>query len=308
MVKLYQRKRDVLRVGLALWPRILFPAKRQIIKSECGLVTVKDRYDDIVGEHETVEPWVFMRVKNEGKTLRKSLETIEPISKRGVIGYNECTDDSEDIILAWCKEHPGYIPFKYDYEIIPVNSEKYAKLRKGDEKHTLAGYYQAVLDLIPKDEWIIKVDGDHIHYPNIIKHALSLLRNEREWISFSRLNLIRVDGQYKVISYVRPDDHYMIFNRGLNFVNVCGKKKDGSFFAHEALRCFGKGLGALPPPWKPECSNIHLPFEKSYRSAPFNATKLLNLDDFFNYCDVRQFSREFIEAVKRDINLMLNKM
>lgn len=63
-----------------------------------------------------LNPWAFIRVKNEAITLKASLESILPAIQRGVIGYNDCTDGSEEIILEFCKQYPSFIPIKYPYE------------------------------------------------------------------------------------------------------------------------------------------------------------------------------------------------
>ena len=63
---------------------------------------------------ESIEPWAFIRVHNEQKTLAACLNSILPALHRGVIAYNDCTDDSEQIILDFCKKNPGFIPAKYD--------------------------------------------------------------------------------------------------------------------------------------------------------------------------------------------------
>lgn len=47
--------------------------------------------------------WAYVRVKNEARTLRASLDSILPAIQRGVIGYNDCDDGSEEIILEFCK-------------------------------------------------------------------------------------------------------------------------------------------------------------------------------------------------------------
>ncbi|EAH8789004.1 acylneuraminate cytidylyltransferase, partial [Campylobacter jejuni] len=59
-----------------------------------------------------LNPWAYIRVKNEALTLRASLESILPAIQRGVIGYNDCTDGSEEIILEFCKQYPSFIPVK----------------------------------------------------------------------------------------------------------------------------------------------------------------------------------------------------
>ena len=49
--------------------------------------------------NNSVEPWAFIRVKNEIKTIEASLNSILPVIKKGVIGYNECTDGTEELLF-----------------------------------------------------------------------------------------------------------------------------------------------------------------------------------------------------------------
>lgn len=56
-----------------------------------------------------VEPWAFIRVKNEIKTLKACLESIKPVIKKGVIAYhklseNEFDDGTESYITEFCKK------------------------------------------------------------------------------------------------------------------------------------------------------------------------------------------------------------
>ena len=52
-----------------------------------------------------VEPWAFIRVKDERKTLLASLNSILPAIKKGVIAYNDCTDGSDVIIKDFCEKN-----------------------------------------------------------------------------------------------------------------------------------------------------------------------------------------------------------
>lgn len=112
-----------------------------------------------------MNPWAFIRVKNEVITLKASLESILPAIQRGVIGYNDCTDGSEEIILEFCKQYPSFIPIKYPYEIQIQNPKS--------EENKLYSYYNYVASFIPKDEWLIKIDVDHIYdAKNFIKASI----------------------------------------------------------------------------------------------------------------------------------------
>ncbi|WP_337199440.1 hypothetical protein [Campylobacter molothri] len=64
-----------------------------------------------------LNPWAFIRVKNEISTLKSSLESILPAIQRGIIAYNDCDDGSEEFILEFCKKYPTFIPKKYPFSI-----------------------------------------------------------------------------------------------------------------------------------------------------------------------------------------------
>lgn len=49
--------------------------------------------------------------------MKASLKSILPAIQREIIGYNDCNDGSEEIILEFCKQYPSFIPVKYPYEV-----------------------------------------------------------------------------------------------------------------------------------------------------------------------------------------------
>ncbi len=65
-----------------------------------------------------LNPWAFIRVKNEIVTLEESLFSMLPAIQRGVIGFNDCDDGSKEVILEFCKKFPSFIPISYPYEVI----------------------------------------------------------------------------------------------------------------------------------------------------------------------------------------------
>lgn len=272
-----------------LWPKVLFSKRRKKFKDALRIVSVLDRKAD--GVREGVRPWAFIRVKNERKLLLASLNSILPVIDKGVIGYNECTDGSEEIILEFCKKNKGFVPFKYPYKVERASSMKYAT-GELKEENTLAGYYNAVLSLIPKGEWIIKIDVDQIYIPSILKHSFTLPTNKKDVVIYSRINSVRdADGNIKVCGYVRPGDHWLICNIGLNFVNVFGNDDKGKFFAYEHLSLSGRNI-----PYKPECSSVHFPFEKECRIFTGNTESLIDFDDFIRNSNKLEISDELLRV------------
>ncbi|MEH1738767.1 hypothetical protein V6948_01065 [Fusobacterium varium] len=52
---------------------------------------------------EPVESWAFIKVRNEIGTIDSCLKSILPVIKKGVIGYKDCDDGTEEYILEFCK-------------------------------------------------------------------------------------------------------------------------------------------------------------------------------------------------------------
>ncbi|BEK08656.1 hypothetical protein I12384_10820 [Campylobacter coli] len=56
-----------------------------------------------------------------------------PAIQRGIIGYNDCDDGSEEIILEFCKQYLSFMPKKYPHKIQIENPQS--------EKNKLYTYY-----------------------------------------------------------------------------------------------------------------------------------------------------------------------
>ncbi|QOQ98064.1 hypothetical protein [Helicobacter winghamensis] len=127
-----------------------------------------------------LNPWAYIRVKNEASTLQFSLESLLPAIQRGVIGYNDCTDGSEEIILDFCKKYPSFIPVKYPYEVQITNPE--------NEHNKLYKYYKYVFSFIPKGEWFIKIDVDHIYDAKKLYKQFYLPKKAYDVLHLSRID------------------------------------------------------------------------------------------------------------------------
>ncbi len=133
-----------------------------------------------------LNPWAFIRVKNEALTLRASLESILPAIQRGVIGYNDCTDGSEEIILQFCKQYPSFIPIKYPYEVQIENP--------WGEENKLYSYYNYVASFIPEDEWLIKIDVDH-YYDAKKLYKSFYMASKNTAVRFPRINFLILNNE-----------------------------------------------------------------------------------------------------------------
>lgn len=161
-----------------------------------------------------LNPWAYVRVKNEAKTLRASLDSILPAIQRGVIGYNDCDDGSEEIILEFCKQYPSFIPVKYPYKVIRENPTK--------EENKLYSYYNYILNFIPKNEWFIKIDVDHIYDAKKLYKSFYLPNKQTDIVTLSRMDFYIKNNQVFIAKsprgyFNRAGDQNLICNLGKKF-------------------------------------------------------------------------------------------
>ncbi|WP_394958742.1 hypothetical protein [uncultured Helicobacter sp.] len=157
-------------------------------------------------------PWGYIRVRNEAHTLRASLYSILPAIQRGVIGYNDCDDGSEEIILEFCEAFPSFIAVKYPHSVDIYNPQS--------EENKLYAYYNYVLSVIPKDEWLVKIDVDHIYVPDKLYKSFYAVKHIWDMVLHSRINFLVQDTQVEIqkdFAGVYEGDHWLINNFGLRF-------------------------------------------------------------------------------------------
>lgn len=273
-----------------LWPKIFFPKKREEVKENLFSRKRLEREKNKISRKTPVKPWAFIRVKNEIPTLEMSLNNISTIITKGVIGYNECTDGSKEIILEFCKNNPSFIPYEYPHHIIPAHSEEY--LRPHDYKNTLAAYYNAVLELIPKNEWLIKIDVDHFYFKDVMDYSFHLPENETQCVVYPRLNLVRdYNNIWYVINYTNPHDQWLIYNKNLSFKNKIQRLSDGSVRACEFL-VWPKACRYM---YKTECASLHFPYEKCRRNFPYDIKNLKTFKEFIKSADKNDFNDQALD-------------
>ncbi|MBZ7954667.1 MULTISPECIES: beta-1,4-N-acetylgalactosaminyltransferase [Campylobacter] len=224
-----------------------------------------------------LNPWAFIRVKNEALTLKASLESILPAIQRGIIGYNDCTDGSEEIILEFCKKYPSFKPVKYPYEVQIENPQ--------NECNKLYAYYNWVASFIPKEEWFIKIDVDHYYDAKKLYKSFYITKTNKDVLSISRLNIVVTNDQVYVAPhyYEDPIDHWLIKNEDLKWQEVeiidisnWTIKKDplykGKTYSYELLTLKDRNI------FHTELTNLHFPYVKKHR--PLTNEKLLTLKEF----------------------------
>lgn len=205
-----------------------------------------------------LNPWAFIRVCNEAITLKSCLESILPAIQRGVIAYNDCTDGSEEIILDFCAKYPSFIPAKYPHHI-EIHAPK-------AQENMLHNYYNFALSFIPKNQWLIKIDCDHIYDAKKLYKAFYLPKKRYERLVIARIDTLIKDNSVFIRSNAQGNfwnvgtDHWLICNNGLRF-NV--------WFPDKERKLFYEGLFYRPAriTYHTELNNYHFPFIKNSRAS-----------------------------------------
>ena len=209
-----------------------------------------------------IRPWGFIRVFSEMKTFPLMLESIRGAVDKGVIATHVGNSD-ETVAYAkrFCEDNPGFIFFEYPHTVVPAFSERY--LEHPPYENTLAAYYNAVLAHIPAGAWFVKLDADQIYDARLLKEAFRLIQTPRDRVDFPRLNVVINAGHPEALSYICPQDQWVLKKRaGVHFKNVMGYTPSHDFYAYEML------VSDTPFSRTAKALTIHFPYEKTWRNLP----------------------------------------
>ena len=222
-----------------------------------------------------IEPWAFIRVRNEIATIDSCLKSILPAIEKGVIGYNDCDDGTEEYIIEFCKQNPGFIPAKYPYS---VDARYESRKNLKNEKKDLAEYYNYVLSFIPENEWIIKIDCDHVYDAEKLKKIFYLPKKENDIVVLSRLDLHYCNENIYTITrnpLIELKDNFFLKKKNLKFKMVSWEfeRNNKKYFANvEALYRNGQNLTSSEIEKNvnfiySELTNWHFPLIKNWRNG-----------------------------------------
>lgn len=238
--------------------------------------------------HSHLNPWAFVRIRNEIKTLESSLYSILPSIQRGVIGYNDCDDGSEEAILAFCERFPSFIPVKYPHHIDIFNPKS--------KEEKLYNYYNYILSIIPKKQWLIKIDADHIYLPDKLYKSFYLIKNAWDMLVLNLLN-VYYDGKEILIdknikNAVDEWDFVMLKNIHFGFEEIkaawdMASKNEGFF---EEMKYSNKRAILH------ELTQLHFPFQKSYRKFLAKASQNIPLSSWQSEDIGVRVSREILDS------------
>nr|WP_258457108.1 beta-1,4-N-acetylgalactosaminyltransferase [Helicobacter sp. 10-6591] len=230
-----------------------------------------------------LNPWAFIRVKNERHTLRSSLDSMLPAFQRGVIGYNDCTDGSEEIILDFCKSYPSFIPAKYPHSI---NLEHPA-----NEMQKLHSYYNFVLSFIPQDEWMMKIDVDHIYDAKKLFASFYIPKNTYQKVDYPRIDFIIKDQEIFIqkipgmfLGVRDGEDQCLVLRKHIKFKERKSCKKAmwiDSTHTQPTLFVEEQVLDPqLKTTYQADLTQWHFPAVKQYRHNYIEHLELLTLEEF----------------------------
>lgn len=237
----------------------------------CKLFGIRVNYRPL-GKHYREEPidiYAFIRARNEIKTIETCLNSILPVIQKGVIGYNKLPDEEDDgteeFILEFCRKNKGFIPFRYEHEVIPANDLRYENLDSIPIESRLDTYYNAVLEQLPRDVWMMKIDCDHVFDPEKLSQLRYIPKKDTDAVSLSRMNFHYSDDELYVVNIhtiAASGEWLLLKNRNLTHRFKTGARADGSFFAWEYLDL--SNVGNLEYIYT-DLFNWHFPFIKGTR-------------------------------------------
>ncbi len=175
----------------------------------------------------------MMRVKNEARWIRKSVESILRLCDRVVILDDHSTDGTLDVL---CSMH-------YGGARLWVIASPFEGLQEARDKNFL-------LDKCTDADWIIAIDGDEV-LTDIAPLARAMMRTDRGCLSlpilyaWDRPDQIRVDGVYgnfRRESVFRPDGsrfHETVMGPNFHCGNVPPKIRETRAYAEAPLLHFG---------------------------------------------------------------------
>jgi glycosyltransferase involved in cell wall biosynthesis len=174
----------------------------------------------------------LMRVKNEARWIKRSIESIQPVCNAGILVFDDhSTDETREIASGL-----GVAVFESTFRGLDESRDK-----------------NLMLEVIRKDvDWVVMIDGDEALMPG---HA-EMLRYKMAWserkvraLAFTVLYLwdredqIRVDGVYRSMSRVsafRPGKERFEATGGVNFhCGNCPQAIQGRAHAGVSLLHFG---------------------------------------------------------------------
>lgn len=123
----------------------------------------------------------IMRVKNDAEFIEASIHSCINALDELIIVYNDCSDNSPQIIEKMRRRYPNKIKvYEYKYKVYSINLTKeeylYAKSLPIDSPHLLCNYYNFALSKVSYDH-AMKIDADQIYFTDRLEYWCNTYRN-----------------------------------------------------------------------------------------------------------------------------------
>ena len=127
---------------------------------------ISQKFLDSLVEHRKEGVSGLMRVSNEEKTVKQSIESVINVVDELIIVYHNCYDKTVSILEDLSSKYSKISIFEYTQYVIPANSGGY--IEGFNPCHTLANYYNFGLSKCTF-RWFLKIDADQIYFENELR-------------------------------------------------------------------------------------------------------------------------------------------
>ena len=134
---------------------------------------------------KTLKPGVsgLMRIKNDGEFIEACVESCLPALDELIIVYNDCSDDSETVIMKCAAKYPDKIRvYEYTTPLLANNLTKTeyeeAIAFPSNSPRLLCNYYNFALAKA-KYSHAIKIDADQLYFTQKLRHWCNIARGEK---------------------------------------------------------------------------------------------------------------------------------
>jgi len=138
----------------------------------------------------------FIRTRNGADYIAASIESHLASFDEVVVVYNQCTDDTPNIVRRLVQQHGSRVrAYEYADRVFPPGSEGHAAT-PGDSPNSFVNLTNVALALT-RHRIVTKVDDDHLAIPDALASLVQRLRADgsgRFLECFSGLNLMRGPG------------------------------------------------------------------------------------------------------------------
>ncbi len=236
----------------------------------------------------------FMRIKNGEDFLKLTIESHIDFFDEVIACYNQCTDNTENILLDLQKKYPNKLKiYHYKPYVYPLGSPEqkafFDKTSKIDIIHSMANYYNFALSKTTK-KIAVKLDDDHLCVPENLSKALEIVKKNglKNIYTFSGINLVyknNILGVFKNLAFSGNGDIcFFPVSRKSYFINLPIYES----FTINKIRLPKKYIGIL---------YLHLKFlKKDYGFLNYNLDNKKNKKSFFhNISNLTKNNLQFIE-------------